>query len=388
MFCISISFKKVPLDIRQQFAFSKEEAIACLKELKDHHVISGGVVVSTCNRSEIYFTTEQQTEENDKIEQVERTLVEYKQVSLTLIRKFGMYYADRKAIKHLFKVTCGLDSMVLGEDEILHQVKEAYLSANSEGYTNSEINIIFQGAFNCAKLSKSSTRLSQTPLSIGTLTANAIEEYLRSKKNGMQSVGKVLVIGATGKIGSVVAKDLLAKGIKVLGTKRMHSGKEGIFFSDDMEWVDFKDRYQYISQIDAVVSATSSPHYTLTMEEFQLYRGDTEDKLLVDLAVPYDIDKEICRLSGITRYDVDYFKTVSKENRNIRQGELEKVQQIIEDCVEDVRKKLYLREFKDKMRSEDKEEWFYKMTYYLKDVLDSEQFGDVLSRICEKEKDC
>ncbi len=387
MFCISISFRKVPLDIRQKFAFNREEQGRFLQQLQDQNVISGGVVISTCNRSEIYFTKGEKTKDDNPMEKVECALSEHKQVSLEYIRKYGLYYADRKAAQHLYKVTCGLDSMVLGEDEILHQVKEAYLLANNGGYTNSELNIIFQGAFNCAKLSKSNTKLSNTPLSIGTLTANTIEDYLYTECSGTKEPYKVLVIGATGKIGSVVAKDLIAKGIMVLGTKRTHHNQDEIFMSEHMEWVDFKERYDYLSKVNAVVSATASPHYTLTLEEFERNRGDQPGKLLIDLAVPYDIDKDICKLTGVTRLDIDHFKAIAKENRNIKQGELEKARQILDECVEEVQKKLYLRDFKEKMEKRYQEEWFQKMTYYLKDILDSEQFAQVLGKIYEREKE-
>ena len=143
MFCISVSFKKTPLQIRQQFAFSKEEHRSFLSGLVEKKGMTGGVIVSTCNRSEIYFTGGQ-----GKMDEVEEFLSSFKQINKENIKKYCLYYQGKKAVRHLFQVTCGLDSMVLGEDEILHQVKEAYLFANNNGYTNSELNIIFQGAFN------------------------------------------------------------------------------------------------------------------------------------------------------------------------------------------------------------------------------------------------
>lgn len=379
MFCISVSFKKTPLDIRQRFAFSWEEQESFLRNLMQMEIITGGVIVSTCNRSEIYFTGEE-----NPVGLVEKELSAWKQIETGLIKKYCLYYTDAGAVRHLFKVACGLDSMVLGEDEILHQVKEAYLFANNHGYTNSDLNIIFQGAFNCAKLSKSSTRLSNTPVSIGTLTANTVENYLCEERQ--QRAGWVLVIGATGKIGSIVAKDLTAKGISVIGTSRKHHTQDGIFLTDNIEWVDFESRYDYVQQADAIVSATASPHYTLTLEEFQKKAEQGKRQLLIDLAVPYDMDKEIGKLSGITLLDMDYFKALSKENRNIRLGELDKAEQILEECAEEVLKKLYLRDFKEKMGTRYEEEWFWKMTCFLREVLDSEPFFEVLQRIYDKEE--
>jgi glutamyl-tRNA reductase len=324
--------------------------------------------------------------------------------------------------------------MVLGEDEILRQVKEAYLLAGEQGFTNSELNIIFQGAFNCAKLSKSETKLSNTPVSLGTLTANTIEDFLRESRE--KSVGgngllkdsrdqatekvcrdKVLVIGATGQIGSIVAKDLLSKGITVIGTTRRRGSVEEKFMpesktaetfcqpvnksnettssqmqfgskdekSTSMEWIDFEKRYEVLSQVAAVVSATASPHYTLTSGDFLQHKGQG-NYLLIDLAVPFDVDKELGKTEGITLLNIDYFKTLSKENSNIKLGEMEKAKQILQECVEEVLKKLYIREFQDNMAGHCQETWFQKMTFYLRDVLDSEQLKAVLAKIYEREK--
>ncbi len=380
MYCISVNFKKTPLQIRQQFAFSKKEQALFLSAMITENKISGGVILSTCNRSEIYFTGE-----FGRMDEVEDALSSFKQIARENIKKYCLYYQEKKALRHLFRVACGLDSMVLGEDEIMHQVKEAYLIAQDLGYTNSELNIIFQGAFNCAKLSKSTTRLSDTPVSIGTLTANTVEQYRRENIGALGS--GVLIIGAMGKIGSIVAKDLIAKGIPVIGTSRKKLQSDGFYLQDNanMEWLDFDSRYQAAQKVSVIVSATASPHYTLTKEEF-LKHADTERSyLLVDLAVPCDIDRELAKGDNITLFDIDYFNTLSKENHNIKLGELEKVEHVLNECVEEVLKKHYIRVFKEKMAEKCEEEWFQKMTYYLRDVLDSDQLLEVLNRIYHNE---
>lgn len=398
MFCISVSFKKTPLSIRQKFSFSEEEQRLFLQGLIKEKNITGGVIVSTCNRSEIYVTGTKEA-----IEAVENALSVQKEIEKETIKRYCFYYKGKKAVRHLFRVSCGLDSMVLGEDEILRQVKEAYQNAREAGCVNGTLNIVFQGAFHCAKLSKSETRLSNTPVSLGTLTANAVEAYLKGEADGKEksgipletgeaeqnpeNIGKVLVIGATGKIGSIVAKDLMAKGIRVIGThRRKHLGDE-IFLAhkEQITFVDFSERYGYLSQVDAIVSATSSPHYTLTKEEYQR-QCPKQKQLLIDLAVPYDIDKEIGELSGVTLFDIDYFETLSKENNHIRLDEAQKAERILQDCVEEVMKNLHLREFNEKVTLKEQETWFPKMIYYLKEILDSEQFAQVLCKIDEREE--
>lgn len=382
MFCISVSYRKTPLAVREKFSFSREEQKIFLERLFGKKTITGGVVVSTCNRSEIYFTGAR-----EQMELVEKELAEYKRIEREQIKEYCLFYMGKPAVKHLFYVASGLDSMVLGEDEILHQVKEAYLFAAESGFTDGELNILFQGAFNCAKLAKSSTRLSTTPVSIGTLTANEIEHYITEQKRKEKNESLVLVIGATGKIGSIVAKDLLAKGIPVLGTQRHRHGDREIFWQgkEKLNFIDFRDRYQYVNQADAIVSATASPHYTLTREAFLKEIQGEKACLLVDLAVPCDIDQALEQIPGISLLDIDYFEKAAKDNRNIKLGELEKAKEILRECLEDTLKKLYVRDFKEKFAGKDKEGWFEKMVYYLKEVLDSEQLLQVLDRIYEKE---
>lgn len=382
MFCISVSYRKTPLAVREKFSFSREEQKIFLERLLNKKLITGGVLVSTCNRSEIYFTGSK-----EQLELVEQELSEYKRIEREQIKEYFLFYVGKPAVKHLFYVASGLDSMVLGEDEILHQVKEAYLSAAECGFTDGELNILFQGAFNCAKLAKSSTRLSTTPVSIGTLTANEIERYITERRRKEKSESLVLVIGATGKIGSIVAKDLLAKGIPVLGTGRHHQGEGELFWQgkEKMNFIDFRERYQYVNQVDAIVSATASPHYTLTKEAFLKEMKGEKECLLVDLAVPCDIDQALEQIPGISLLDIDYFEQAAKENRDIKLGELEKAKEILRECLEDTLKKLYMRDFKEKLAEKDKEGWFEKMVYYLKEVLDSEQLLQVLERIYEKE---
>lgn len=379
MFCISVSFKKTPANVRQRFAFSKEEAKVFLDKLIKEQWITGGVIVSTCNRSECYFTGSRAY-----LSKIENWFAGYKKIDREWMKQYCLYYSGKRAIQHLYKVAAGLDSMVLGEDEILRQVKEAYLVAKEQGFVNSELNIIFQGAFNCAKQTKSETAISNTPVSIGTLTANMVETYLKEKKLPK----KVLVIGATGKIGSIVAKDLISKGISVTGTTRSHIGEGGVMLQgvEGIAWIPFDKRYEAIFGVAVVVSATGSPHYTITKDVFEKNCGKAQEYLMVDLAVPYDIDQDLAQLDGVMLYDIDYFENISSENYNIKLNEIDKAKRILADCVEEVQKKLLIREFQVKQEKAFQEKWFRKMISYLREALDSEQLEMVLTKIVKESK--
>lgn len=392
MDCISVSYKKAPLSIRQKFAFSVEEQRCFLLKLQQDKKIEGGVIVSTCNRSEIYAAGGE-----DIFYLLERALAEEKELTTEDIKEYCLYYSGKKAVKHLYRVVCGLDSMIIGEDEILHQVKEAYQNAAGNHLVNGELHMIFQGAFHCAKQSKSSTRLSTTPVSFGTLAANEIEDYLEErrsflKKDGRHEMagrekdrisGRVLVIGATGKIGSIVAKDLLAKGISVVGIqRRKHQRDEILSFGcqrEGMTFIDYEKRYHILPEVDAIVSATTSPHYTMTKGEYAKWNHG-KGHLFIDLAVPCDIDREIAEIEGVTLYNIDYFKLRVEQNYHIKRSEADKAEEILKICVEEVMKNLYVKQFYEQ-NTKQREEWFPKMVYYLKEILDSDEFLRVLEKI-------
>lgn len=382
MYCISVSFKKSPLEIRQKFALLPEEQKRFLSYLQKQEAVSGSVAVSTCNRSEVYVTGGK-----NAFQAVEDSLSAWKGIDREIIKKEGFYYSGKKAVRHLFQVVCGLDSMVLGEDEILHQVRAAYQASVLCNAADGEIHIVFQEAIHCARLSKIRTRLSSTPVSIGTLAANAAEKYINAAGRKKEGKAKALVIGATGKIGSIVAKDLAAKGIEVVGTQRKKHQGEEIFAAQKgkIAFVDFDRRYDSIADMDVIVSATASPHYTLTKREYEM-RQKGKEQLLIDLAVPHDIDQTIKESKGAVLLDIDYFSALSEKNGNIRIKEAEYAEGILGECVEDVMKKLYIRDFLKEWEYTGKEPkgWSWKMVYYLKETLDSDLFFEVLQKL----KDC
>lgn len=385
MHCISISHKTTPINIRELFAFSMDEQIEFAKQILTDNHIEGCVIVSTCNRSELYFSGDKTT-----IPIVENKLANFKNLDKSLIKKYYNIYSNEGAIRHLFRVTCGLDSMVLGEDEILRQVKEAYQLSLNNNSTNSELNIIFQGALTNAKRIKTDTKLSITPVSIATIAANKICEYLK-RMNGTN----VLIIGVTGKMGSIVAKNLCSKnGIQVIGTSRSHNSSTTLFSnSSNIKVVAYKDRYQYLKMADVIVSATTSPHYTFTYHEVKNVLDETfYHKLFIDLAVPCDVDKDILKIKGMDIIDIDEFEKNSEENNQTKLMEQEKAELLIEDYIQDTLKNINFQEFQvslDKIEKTITEKGIKYVLYQMKKSYTSEQFKlvlDSLQQIIREEK--
>ena len=163
MECISISFKSAPEEVRKCFVFSEEEKRKILEQTGQ------AVVLNTCNRTEIYVTGGE-----NSFSLLERLLADKSGMEETQLRRISRRFQGKKALEHLYRVTCGMDSMVLGEDEILGQMRQAYLFSCKEGKPGYELNTAFQGALACAKKIKTETEISKASVSIATLVSNEV----------------------------------------------------------------------------------------------------------------------------------------------------------------------------------------------------------------------
>lgn len=212
MYCISVSYKKAPAEIRGRFAFDAREKEALAGTLRESGAVDGCVVLCTCNRSEVYLSGGKAA-----IRALQEAVASIKAVPQQELLKYLNIYSGERATAHLFKVCCGFDSMVLGEDEILGQVRDAYQAALEKKHVDYELNVLFQRAIACAKRIRTDTRISTTPLSVATLVANEVFHF------PAQGIKRVMIIGITGKMGTTIAKNILAKpGIQVTGTVRSH----------------------------------------------------------------------------------------------------------------------------------------------------------------------
>ncbi len=341
MYCVSISHKKAPVNIREKFALTEQEKDALIKRLKQNPEISGCVVLCTCNRSEIYISGNKHA-----LGELQKEMAAFKNLVLKEILKYLNLYSGEQAITHLFKVCCGFDSMVLGEDEILGQVRNAYQFSLERDSADYELNVLFQRALAAAKRIKTDTKLSRTPLSIATLVANEVFHF--TKEDNTEK--KVMVIGMSGKMGSTITKNILSKpGIQVIGTVRSHKPEFIMDVkSDRFRLVDYQDPYLYMDDMDIVVSATSGPHYTVTGEALRPVLKTNKKRLFMDVAVPIDMDPEIRNIEGLSLYDIDYFETLSRNNTEIKTRELDRAKAIMEEDLDGAVKEMmfhpYIRE--------------------------------------------
>jgi glutamyl-tRNA reductase len=333
LYCISISYKSADVELRKKLAFDKSACKKISDELKLLDTNCQCVVLCTCNRTELYYCGEKSLQSKALA-----VLANYAEISESLLSKHILFFCGDNAIFHLFKVACGIDSMVIGEDEILGQAKTAYLSAMENGTVSYELNMIFQSAFACAKKIKTETALSKTSVSVTTLASNETAKFAENVN--------ALVIGASGKVGTTVLKNLAShKNVSVKATLRHHNSSFKFIEDMGIEVVDYKDRYNYIKEADCIISATSSPHYTITLYDLKEHIIDSKKRLFIDLAVPPDIDPSIAELKNVELINIDYFEQLAKDNNALKLDSVDVANQIIEQEIDVLKKDMLFHSF-------------------------------------------
>ncbi len=374
MECISISHKTAASEKRQKFYVPKEKAQDFLREIRAVTGAGQCVLLSTCNRTEIYV----QGEENS-FRGLEEALARISGSGSGQIRKLARRYQGRKALRHLFRVVCGMESMVLGEDEILGQTRDAYMSAKEAGYTGYELNSAFQAALSCAKRVKTETMISKTAVSVATLAANEVAHLPLACKT-------VLLMGSSGQMGGIILKNLLSqKNVRVIATVRSHNGI-CLSGSPQVEHVDYQERYAVLEEADAIISVTASPHYTLTAEEVRACIRSPKERLFLDLSMPPDLDAGIGELPHCRLVALDDMKSLARENNRRKRQAFANAEEILEEELEKLCKTLAFHRFTE-ADTHWKERYAgcsaEKLLYLLRDGLDSSSFETVLKMLTD-----
>ncbi len=333
---ISISHKTAPLKVRELFAFTKEKQAELGRILIEEGGAAESVIIATCNRTEIYtyFDKAQDTRKNGFTKLQELILRESGAAALTEdVSDYLRFYQDRKAVNHLFLVTAGLDSMVVGEDQILGQVKQALDLAQEAGNSGKYLNTLFRYAVTCSKKIKTDTDLSKTSVSTATLAVKAAEEAFGGSLDGKN----VMVIGGTGQIGGIVLKNLYSlKGLNIYSTIRnVTLTHDAHIKSESNTLIDYQDRYDYVDQMDVIISATASPHYTLTGTKVKEHLKTDKVRVFIDLAVPVDIEESVAEFPHTFFYNMDDFEELADANNRAKKEAVCQAGEILAEYEED-----------------------------------------------------
>lgn len=314
---IGVNHKKTPIDIREKFSFTESKKIEAINYLLDMN-IDEVVILATCNRSEIYIATEREIDSS--ILNVKEFIGSF--FSIDDVEGYLFHEKGKVAIEHIFNVAIGLDSIVLGEDQILGQVKEAIEISMDLGASKKVLNKLFREAVTCAKDIKKEFRISEIPLSTSYIGIKLLKEQLGTLK------GKKALIVGIGQISKLALTYLKEEELeKIYLTNRTH-GKliEVSMEFDNSKVINYNNRYEVMEEVDIVITATSAPHTVFKLDNMpklnkQLY--------IMDLAVPRDVDEKIGRIKGVNLYDIDDLSLISENNLKRRMGMCDNAKKII-----------------------------------------------------------
>ena len=337
--CFGLSHQTAGVEVRERFALPPLELPAAVRRFREQPGVSEAAILSTCNRIE-YFAVADPTPSG----QQRRALDVFSAHSAHLWRSGGSagdepglklfyHYDAPRSVEHLFRVACGLESMVLGETEILGQVKTAYGLANQEGTTARVLNRLFQRAFRAAKEVRSGTSITRGAVSVGSVAVDLAEKIF-----GDLERRSVLILGA-GDTGERVARSLQSRGARSLFVSNRHHERAAALAAElGGQALGFEDWERVAAaDLDIIVSTTAAPHHVITRAQIEdiMHRRPDRPLFLIDLAVPRDVEPSVNDVEGVYLYDIDSLRAIADQALHLRQQESARCETMIAAHVAD-----------------------------------------------------
>ncbi|QKJ86956.1 Glutamyl-tRNA reductase [Paramixta manurensis] len=308
LLALGINHKTAPIALRERVTFSPDTLQQALNSLLAQPLVQGGVVLSTCNRTELYLSVEQQ--ENLQ-EQLVRWLCDYHHLSADEVRKSLYWHHDNEAVSHLMRVASGLDSLVLGEPQILGQVKKAFADSQRGHSLSSELERMFQKTFSVAKRVRTETDIGASAVSVAFAACTLARQIFESL-----ATVNVLLVGA-GETIELVARHLREHNVKkLLIANRTRERAQALASEVGAEVIGLGDIDARLAEADIIISSTASPLPIIGkgMVERALKARRNQPMLLVDIAVPRDVEPEVGKLPNAYLYSVDDLQTIIENN--------------------------------------------------------------------------
>jgi glutamyl-tRNA reductase len=323
---IGLNHKTAPVAIRESASFAEEDAAAFIRQLCRSTVVEEAVVLSTCNRTEIYFqapAADHVTLSRDVIKAV-RT---YKKIEDEIADYFYMYH-DLHAVEHLFSVAAGLNSLVLGENQVLGQVKEAYRISATRGCTGTVLNRLFHKSFEAGKRVRAETAMNEGASSVSSA---AVE--LAARSFGTIEGCSVLLIGA-GETGELVLQSLADRGsTSICVTNRTHERACMLAEKYQTTFCDYDAFREQLPLCDIVVVSTGAKDPIIKKDEIEeiVEKRNGKTLFLIDLSVPRNVEEGVGKLENVIVYNIDDLEEVVADNYGNRRSEIEKARAVIEE---------------------------------------------------------
>ncbi len=328
--CLGLNHRTTPVEVRERIAFPEAHLPEALKEVRALPGFDESVVLSTCNRVELYAAQQSGNAESAH-EQMRQYLVRHFKLAQDEIEALSFYHLDdEETARHLFRVVSGLDSMVLGETEIFGQVKQAYQTALESKATGRLLNKLFQQAFQVGKKVRNETSIQRGPTSVGSVAVDLCEKVFDLKKC------RVMLVGA-GEMSRTCAQSLMSRGAhSVIVSNRSYDRAVELASEMGGKALRFDEWESVLHETDVIISSTSAPHFVIKPEQVAevMRKRRWEPLFIIDIAVPRDVDPRVNEIEGVYLYDIDALQTIADEGRRERERQLAECERIIEEQLE------------------------------------------------------
>lgn len=319
---VGISHKEAPVPIRGLVAFTssmKDEATSILLEAGIQELM----IISTCNRSEIYIATKDMIKDIEIVKDYYIQLAGYKIEPYIFVRRY------EEALHHIYQVATGLNSLIIGEDEILGQMKRALDFAIENKSSRKYLTKVIREAITFSKKIRHAYKLSENQLSVAAIGVKYLKDYY-----GDFSDKKILIIG-TGEMGQLVLKYLETEGYAniYLTNRTYHKERVDFYEGQSIETIEYEDRHDRIHEMDIVISATASPHLIVKADVLETL---SKEITFLDMAVPRDIDPKLDDMNNANVVTLDHFYDISNRHMKLREETAEQINRLINEEVKEL----------------------------------------------------
>lgn len=321
---VGVNFRTAPVEIRERLSFVESDIPQAMRALQEQKSILENVIVSTCNRTEIYAIVDQVHTGRYYIKQF---LANWFNISIESFSSYLFIYENDGALEHLFRVTAGIDSMVLGETQILGQVRKSFLEGQERGTTGTVFNQLFKQSITLAKRAHSETAIGENAVSVSYAAVELAKKIFGSLKN------KHVVILGAGKMGELAIKNLHSNGAgKITVINRTLEKAQLLADQFDGQAKSMQELQCALLEADILISSTGSTDFVIDLELMQFVERLRKGKplFMVDIAVPRDLDPRIGDLSNVFLYDIDDLQGIVEANLVERQRAANEIMLMIE----------------------------------------------------------
>jgi glutamyl-tRNA reductase len=332
---IGVNHKTAPVEVRERLAIPESRMADALKRLVGHPGVDEGLILCTCNRVEVLAQTKNGSSD------LRSFLQTYFEMKVPELAPHLYEYHERDAIRHVFRVTSSLDSMVVGEPQILGQVKEAYATARAVGAVHSQLDQLLTRAFAVAKRVRTETAVGSSSVSVASVAVELAKKIFGSL-NGKQ----VYLVGA-GKMSELAARHLMAHGAaSIFVANRTYDRAAALAEKFGGQAIHFDELYETADRADIVITSTGSPRAIFRREHGELFlsRRKNRPMFFIDIAVPRDVDPQMNKLDGIFVYDIDDLQQAVAANTSDRRKEAERAESIIDNEIDRFQARLQTRD--------------------------------------------